>query len=62
MADPEGGNPAMVPPSKLAMKFAPLEGRKRNDSIENLWKCKDFGPPRIDVGYSFGPPYIKIAY
>jgi len=38
--------------------LAPLGGRKSNDSIVNLWKCKDFGP-RIDVGYGFGPPTEK---
>src|SRR6218665_3604526 len=34
------------PPSKLAMKFGPpFGGRQSNDSIANLSKCKDFGPP-----------------
>ena len=34
-----------------------LGGRKSNDSVVNLAKCKGFGPPRIDVGYGFTPPY-----
>ena len=33
-----------LPPSKLAMEFGPPRGRKYNDSIVNLAKCKDFGP------------------
>ena len=40
------------PPSKLSMEFGPLGGRKSNDNIVNLSKCKYFAPPlRIDVGY-----------
>src|SRR6218665_3269224 len=42
-ADP-GGQSGHGPPSKLAMEFAPLEGRKSNDSTVNLWKSKGFGP------------------
>ena len=38
------------------MEFAsPHGGRKNNDSIVKLVKCKDFAP-LIDVGYGFGPP------
>src|SRR6218665_1599902 len=34
------------PPSKLALEFGPpFGGRQSNDSIVNLSKCKDFGPP-----------------
>jgi len=44
VADP-GGKSGHGPPSKLAMEFDPLGGRKSNDSIANLSKCKDFGPP-----------------
>jgi len=43
VADPEGANPAMAPPSKLAMEFGPPWGKKSNDSIVNLWKCNDYG-------------------
>ena len=56
VADPGGANPAMAPPSKLAMEFGPPRGGKSNGSIGNLCKCKGFGPPRIDVGYGFAPP------
>ena len=41
----QGENPTTAPPLKLAMEFGPLGGRKSNDSIVNLSKCKDFGPP-----------------
>src|SRR6218665_3667598 len=42
----EGANPAMAPPPlKLSMEFGPPRGRKSNDSIVNLSKCKDLGPP-----------------
>src|SRR6218665_610832 len=37
----------------------PPRGRKSNDSIVNLPKSNDFGPPRITVGYGFGPPMEK---
>src|SRR6218665_3835891 len=51
-ADPGGGKSG--PPSKMAMEFGPpLGGRKSNDSIVNLSKCRILGP-RIDVGYGFG--------
>src|SRR6218665_2991821 len=40
-----GANPAMTPPSKLAMEFGPLGGRNTNGRIVNLCKFKDFGPP-----------------
>ena len=46
-------NPAMAPPSKFAMEFGPLEGRKSNDSTVNSLKSKDFGHPLIDFGYGF---------
>jgi len=36
--------------------WAPLGGRKSNDSIVNLSKCKEFGPSSIDVGYGFATP------
>src|SRR6218665_2655179 len=56
VADP-GGQIGPWPPSKLAMEFAPLEGRKRNDSTVNLWKSKGFALPYrcFDVGYGFAP-------
>src|SRR6218665_3048230 len=46
------------PPSKLAMEFGPLGGRKSNDIIVNLPKSNHFAP-RIAVGYGFGPPTEK---
>src|SRR6218665_3339510 len=52
----QGGQIRPWPPSKLAMEFAPLRDRKSNGSIVILLKSKDFAPPRIDVGYGFGPP------
>ena len=45
VADSEGGKSGHGPPSKLAMEFGSLGGKKSNDSIVNLWKCKDFGLP-----------------
>src|SRR6218665_2245136 len=42
-------NPAMAPPSKLAMEFGPFGGRKNNYSIVNLSKCKEFAPPPISM-------------
>jgi len=38
--------------------WPPLGGRKSNDSIVNLSKCKDFCPP-YGCRYGFGPPYGK---
>src|SRR6218665_107441 len=47
-----GANPTMAP-SKLAMEFGSPSGaervRKSNDSIVNLSKCKDFGPPPVSM-------------
>src|SRR6218665_2077111 len=37
--------------------LAPLRDRKSNGSIVILLKSKEFGPPRIEVGCGFGPPY-----
>src|SRR6218665_3190132 len=53
-----GANPAMGPHRSWQWSLAPctLGGRNSNDIIMNLCKCKDFGPPLIDVGYGFGPP------
>src|SRR6218665_3385629 len=45
VADPEGGTSGHGPPSKLAMEFGTLGGRKRNHSIVNLSKSKDVAPP-----------------
>jgi len=39
----------MAPQSKLAMEFGPPRGRKNNDSIVKLAKCKDFGPPLLST-------------
>src|SRR6218665_1407299 len=44
VADPWRANPAMAPPSKLAMEFGPLRDRKSNGSIVILLKSNDFGP------------------
>src|SRR6218665_898401 len=49
------------PPSKLAMEFAPLGGRKSNDSIVNLSRFKDFGPP-YRCRLRIWPPYGKIPH
>src|SRR6218665_2674933 len=51
----QGGTSGHGPPLKLTMEFAPLGGRKSNDSIVNLSKYKDFGLRRINVGYGFAP-------
>src|SRR6218665_3915860 len=39
-----GANPAMPPNRSWQWSLAPLGGRKSNDSIVNLSKCKDFAP------------------
>ena len=62
MADPGGANPAMALHRNWQWNLAPLGGRKSNDSIVNLSKCKDFGPSRIDVGYGLPPLYGKIPH
>ena len=49
------------PPSKLAMEFGPLRGRRNNDSSVNFAKFKFFGPHHIDVGYGFWPPPARKA-
>jgi|SRR6218665_632570 len=54
-----GANPAMAPHRSWQWSLAPLGGRKSNGSVANLSKCKDFGLPRIDVGYGFGSPTEK---
>src|SRR6218665_590818 len=54
-------NPAMAPPSELAMEFGPLRDRKSNGSIVILLESKDFWPPyrcRLQIW----PPYGKIPY
>ena len=54
----QGGKSGHGPHRRWQWSLAPLGGRKSNDSIVNLSKCKDFAP-RIDVGYGFGSPYGK---
>jgi len=55
-----GANPAMAPHGSWQWSFAPpVGGRKNNDSIVKLAKCKNFAPPLIDVGYGFAPPKDK---
>jgi len=55
-----GTNPAVAHPHRSRQwNLAPLGGRKSNDSIVNLSKCKEFGPSSIDVGNGFAPPYGK---
>ena len=44
VADP-GGKSAMAPHRSCQWSLATFEGRKRNDSIVNLSKSKDFAPP-----------------
>ena len=41
-------NPAMAP-IKVGNGICPPRGRKNNDSIVNLAKCKDFGPTLSDL-------------
>ena len=43
------GNPAMAPHRSWQWSLAPLGGRKNNDSIVNLVKCKHFGPPPVSM-------------
>src|SRR6218665_1816391 len=59
-----GGKSGHGPPHRSwQWSLAPLGGRKSNDSIVNLPKSNDFGPPRIAVGYGFGgPSYEKIPH
>src|SRR6218665_1596052 len=45
VADPGVANPAMAPIEVGNGVWPPLGGRQINDSIVNLSKCKDFGPP-----------------
>ena len=54
VSDPEGGLIWPWPPlSKLAMKFdPPLGGRKNNESSVNFPKFKVFDPP-MDFGHGF---------
>ena len=59
VADPGGKSGHGHPIEVVNGVGPPLWGRKSNDSIVNLSKCRDFGPPRIDVGYGFGPPTEK---
>jgi len=40
-----GANPAMAPPIEVGNGVWPLGGRKSSDSIVNLRKSNDFGPP-----------------
>jgi len=50
----------MAPPIEIGNGvWPPLWDRKSNGSIVILLKSKDFGPPRSDVGYRFGPPLWK---
>ena len=56
-----GGPIRPCPPSKLAMEFAPLEGRKSNDSTVNLLKSKDFGPVSISAT-DLILPYGKLPH
>src|SRR6218665_1361721 len=58
----QGGQIRPWPPSKLAMEFGPPpRGRQINDSIVNLWKCKDFGP-RYRCRLRIWPPNGKIPH
>jgi len=62
VADPGGANSAMAPPSKLAMEFGPLGGRKSNDSTVNMLNSKDFAPPyrcRLRICSPYGKYHIK---
>src|SRR6218665_3109084 len=45
-----------LPPSKLAMEFGPLGGRKSNDSIVNLPTSNDFAPPPYRRRLRIWPP------
>ena len=58
VADPGGANPAMAPPSKLAMEFGPLWDRKSN-GIVILLKIKDSGPPVAMSAKDLAPPMEK---
>ena len=48
----------LTPPSKLAMEFGPLRGRKSNGSIVILSKSKDFPPP-VSMSATDLAPYGK---
>src|SRR6218665_3948774 len=50
----------MAPHRSWQWSLAPLGRSKSNDSIVNLLKSNDFGPPRIAVGYGFGPPGSEV--
>src|SRR6218665_3027516 len=55
----QGGPIRPCPPLKLAMEFGPLGGRKSNDSIVDLSKIKNFGPPVAMSATDLPPPYEK---
>src|SRR6218665_1770796 len=54
-----GGKSIHGPPSKLAVEFGPLRGRKSNDIIVNLPTSNDFAPP-YRCRLRIWPPYGKI--
>jgi len=56
VADPGGANPAMDPPIEVGNGvWSPLGGRKSDDSIVNMSKSKDFGPPVLMSVTDFAP-------
>src|SRR6218665_1709082 len=58
VADPGGGtNPAMAPHQSWQWSVAPLGGRKSNDSIVNLLKCKDFCVAMAYDDVRWRPPF-----
>src|SRR6218665_2173611 len=57
----QGGKSGHFPNRSWQWSLLPLGGRKSNDSIVNLWKCKDFGP-LVSMSATDLPPYRKIAY
>src|SRR6218665_4012920 len=65
VADPEGDKSGHAcPPSKLAREFgAPYGGRKNNDSIVKLAKCKNFAllPYRHAWDTDLANPLRKMA-
>jgi len=51
----QGGQSGHGPPSKLAMEFGPLGGRKNNESSVNFLKFKVIFDPLSMLAMGFGP-------
>src|SRR6218665_3603659 len=55
MVNPEGANPAMVPPSKSAMEFGPLLEEERIMRAVKIFRNLRFLTPLSMLAMDFGP-------